>query len=364
MSEASSPISNENKGFDLAGVKRSADEPNESRDSKSARLEDVAKTTEGSSQDNTSTTGPVEEPSTVTEQANPSPTPSNSHPTTDAPEENNTSNRTLLTIQQHPPPAALHLLSESQQQQLIQSYVHAQGHPDLANLTASSLAQAMVSPIAVPTLASNLLQQLQQGGNVITALPGPPPQLPHHYHAQPPNHPADLTEGNATTGNKRANSRSLSNDERRQRRLLRNRVAAKECRKKKKQHIHEMEEKIVKLEEENAKLAKEVEELKAKLSLGAMQGSEGYRLMKEVEELNAKLGMSGALSSNNLNMASINNQPSNNNNNTETETQSTEPIAPLDSTSTTTTASSTTPSTSPPPPTSHATSTVAVSTGI
>jgi hypothetical protein len=201
---------------------------------------------------------------------------------------NGNANGPLVGLPNGPaPPPGLHLLNESQHQQLLQSYVQASGQ-DLANLTASSLAQAMVSPIAVPGLTTNLLQQLQ-GGNVITALPGPP-QLP-----QPttmPHHPSNVSPiPEDAQGNKRPNSRTMSNDERRQRRLLRNRVAAKECRKKKKQHIHDMESKIVHLEEENARLHKEVEELNAKLALGAMQGSESYRLMKEVEELNAKLGM-------------------------------------------------------------------------
>ncbi|KAG1462260.1 hypothetical protein G6F56_005555 [Rhizopus delemar] len=176
----------------------------------------------------------------------------------------------ILNIANAPPPPGMHLLSESQQQQIIQHYVQAQGH-DLANFTASSLAQAMVAPIQVPNLTSNLLQF--QNGAVITALPGPP-------HPIPP-----------TDENKRQNTRNMSNDERRQRRLLRNRQAAKECRKKKKQHIHEMEEKIVHLEQQNALLVKELDELKNKLTIAAMQGTEGYRLMKEVEELNAKLGM-------------------------------------------------------------------------
>ncbi|KAI9261086.1 hypothetical protein BY458DRAFT_491655 [Sporodiniella umbellata] len=184
---------------------------------------------------------------------------------------------TILNIANAPPPPGMHLLSESQQQQIIQHYVQAQGH-DLANFTASSLAQAMVAPIPVPNLASNLLQF--QNGAVITALPGPPP----HHHHHPISAPSDES--------KRQNTRNMSNDERRQRRLLRNRQAAKECRKKKKQHIHEMEEKIVHLEQQNAILIREMTELKNKLTIAAMQGSEGYRLMKEVEELNAKLGMS------------------------------------------------------------------------
>jgi hypothetical protein len=210
-------------------------------------------------------------------------------------------NTALLTMAQNapPPPPGLQLLTDPQQQQLLQNYVQAQGQ-DLASLTASSLAQAMVSPIAVPSLASNLLQQLQQGGNVITALPGPP-QLSHPssgsgLHPTPPNSSPLSDDGN--NNNKRSSARSLSNDERRQRRLLRNRVAAKECRKKKKLHIQEMEEKIVQLEKENENLVKEVEELKSKLALGSMEGSESYRLMKEVKELNAKLGMGGPLPTN------------------------------------------------------------------
>ncbi|KAH8552236.1 hypothetical protein BGW37DRAFT_411677, partial [Umbelopsis sp. PMI_123] len=153
----------------------------------------------------------------------------------------------------------------------------------LAHLTASSLAQAMVSPIAVPALTSSLLQSLQ-GGSVITSLPGPP-----HLTG---NLRADGT-GEVDGGDKRTSStRNLTNDERRQRRLYRNRVAAKECRKKKKASIQNMEERVHQLEEENENLRKELDEINAKLSMGAMQGSDSYRLMKEVEELNAKLGLS------------------------------------------------------------------------
>ncbi|KAI8368448.1 hypothetical protein EDC96DRAFT_574300 [Choanephora cucurbitarum] len=311
MSEAASPNNTpptEPTALDSNGTKRPApEETNENRETKTVKLESTA--AENTNQQ-------------TTEESHDSPEVQESPASPQLPQEEPPTAphiaRPLLSIQQHPPhphpPAALHLLTESQQHQLIQHYVQAQGHPDLANLTASSLAQAMVSPIAVPALATNLLQQLQQGGNIITALPGPPPQIPHHPHpisnTSASSSVPDLTDGGMVAGSKRVNSRSLSNDERRQRRLLRNRVAAKECRKKKKQHIHEMEEKIEKLEKENANLTKEVEELKAKLSLGAMQGPEGYRLMKEVEELNAKLGMSGALASNiNMNPSSLNTTP-------------------------------------------------------
>ncbi|CAM0135495.1 X-box-binding protein 1 [Umbelopsis sp. WA50703] len=175
----------------------------------------------------------------------------------------------------------LPMLTAEQQQQLLQTYAQASGQ-DLAHLTASSLAQAMVSPIAVPGLTTSLLQSLQ-GGSVITSLPGPPHLTGNIRHDGTGEDDSD----------KRVNSsRNLTNDERRQRRLFRNRVAAKECRKKKKASIQNMEERIAQLQEENERLQKELEEVNAKVTLGAMQGSDSYRLMKEVEELNAKLGLS------------------------------------------------------------------------
>ncbi|KAI8343470.1 hypothetical protein BC941DRAFT_411511 [Chlamydoabsidia padenii] len=242
------------------------------------------------------------------------------------------------------------LLTDQQQQQFLQTYAQASGQ-DLTHLTASSLAQAMVSPISVPNF--NLLQQLQVG-SVITALPGPPSELGlngHHqqHHKHPMHQQAPITTDNNNNNNNQqqpdtnssplsdgskssspsihstdnntnhhvtsssspdsnvnsnaaiaaaaaaaAAARNMSNDERRQRRLLRNRVAAKECRKKKKQYIQDLEDKITRLEEDNANLKKQLDNANNKLALSTMQGSESYRLMKEVEELNAKLGMDQA----------------------------------------------------------------------
>lgn len=65
--------------------------------------------------------------------------------------------------------------------------------------------------------------------------------------------------------------RNLSMDERRDRRLQRNRVAAKECRNKKKAYIMTLEEKCAGLEEENIRLLKQVDELNAKFTLGTMR---------------------------------------------------------------------------------------------
>ncbi|KAJ1823422.1 hypothetical protein LPJ56_002987, partial [Coemansia sp. RSA 2599] len=67
--------------------------------------------------------------------------------------------------------------------------------------------------------------------------------------------------------------RHLTPDERRARRLQRNRLAAKECRQKKKAYIGNLETQVAELQTENARLRKEIEELHAKLTLSAMRSS-------------------------------------------------------------------------------------------
>ncbi|CAG8618283.1 18052_t:CDS:1 [Racocetra fulgida] len=101
-----------------------------------------------------------------------------------------------------------------------------------------------------------------------------------------------LQSQDVNSGGKRTSaSRNLSSDERRQRRLLRNRVAAKECRRKKKAYVADLEEKVTRLEEENIRLHKEVEELNSKLAISAARMDENVRLRKEIEELNAKFAL-------------------------------------------------------------------------
>lgn len=67
--------------------------------------------------------------------------------------------------------------------------------------------------------------------------------------------------------------RHLTLDERRARRLQRNRLAAKECRQKKKAYITNLESQVSDLKEENAELRKEVDELNAKLTLSGMRAN-------------------------------------------------------------------------------------------
>ncbi|KAJ2501478.1 hypothetical protein GGH96_001897 [Coemansia sp. RSA 1972] len=67
--------------------------------------------------------------------------------------------------------------------------------------------------------------------------------------------------------------RHLTTDERRARRLQRNRLAAKECRQKKKAYIQNLEDQVCALQDDNAQLRKTIEELNAKLTLSVMRAA-------------------------------------------------------------------------------------------
>ncbi|KAF9982288.1 hypothetical protein BGZ65_003030 [Modicella reniformis] len=168
----------------------------------------------------------------------------------------------------------------------------------LEQLTSSALANVLAqAPLTVSGLQSDIQLQQEHG------------QQHEQHHEQPsedvqgilasiPAATADNDDNESSSNDdephmsgKRSSNRNATNEERRQRRLLRNRVAAKECRKKKKAYIQELQDTCTRLQEENARLYKEIEELNAKLTLGAMRIDENVRLIKEVEELNAKLTM-------------------------------------------------------------------------
>ncbi|GAN02549.1 hypothetical protein MAM1_0024c01993 [Mucor ambiguus] len=155
----------------------------------------------------------------------------------------------------------------------------------------------LITPLNIHNLPANILQHLQQQnlGNVITTFATAP-------HSSNEKIPTALIPSNTTTttasslldANDKSINKNLTADERRQRRLWRNRVAAKECRKKKKQYVHELEETIMRLESENSALRKQVEDIKIKVAKKDQEQQpspmDNFKLMKQVEELNAKLG--------------------------------------------------------------------------
>ncbi|KAK4517344.1 uncharacterized protein ATC70_000679 [Mucor velutinosus] len=157
----------------------------------------------------------------------------------------------------------------------------------------------LITPLNIHNLPANILQHLQQQnlGNVITTF------ATATHHSSDEKIPTTLIPSNTTTtatasslldANDKSTNKNLTADERRQRRLWRNRVAAKECRKKKKQYVHELEETITRLESENSALRKQVENIKIKVAKKDQEQQpsplDNFKLMKQVEELNAKLG--------------------------------------------------------------------------
>lgn len=169
------------------------------------------------------------------------------------------------------------------------------------------LQPSIISPIPLNNLPLNIIEQLKQkgvGNAIITSIPPHNTTIAPHLFAYPV--PPQLStldkKSNNTASDKKSEdgntkSKILSPDERRQRRLLRNRLAAKDCRKKKKEYILQMEETITRLESQRAELRKEVSHLKDQIAFlpagdqqGMMNSEDNYKLMKEVEKLNAKLG--------------------------------------------------------------------------
>ncbi|KAF9150686.1 hypothetical protein BG015_007495 [Linnemannia schmuckeri] len=203
----------------------------------------------------------------------------------------------------------IHQVAKMDPAQMASFSTNPNNQATLEQLTSSALASALAqSPLAVSTLHSNLQQlqhstpqpetttatttQQQQDAAVQGIIASIPVTTAASAVAAEPdagNDSASSQDEDETLSGKRTSSRNMTNDERRQRRLLRNRVAAKECRKKKKAYVNELQDTCARLQEENARLLRENEELNAKITLGAMRIDENVRLIKEVEELNAKL---------------------------------------------------------------------------
>ncbi|GAA5806249.1 hypothetical protein EDC94DRAFT_588357 [Helicostylum pulchrum] len=169
------------------------------------------------------------------------------------------------------------------------------------SFTGSALHQSIISPIHMANLPLSILEHIQQHANsVITSLPNSsittitPNDMDYHQTITSSNNLTSTPDNNNTKTDEKA--KGLTADEKRQRRLLRNRLAAKDCRKKKKEYIKQMEQTITRLEKEKEELNDKIVELKANATLipsndqMMMNSDDNYRLIKEVGELNAKLG--------------------------------------------------------------------------
>ncbi|CAI2169578.1 18986_t:CDS:2 [Funneliformis geosporum] len=81
----------------------------------------------------------------------------------------------------------------------------------------------------------------------------------------------------------------ISEEERQKRRLERNRIAAKQCRERKKVYVANLESKVTRLEEDNERLCRELTELNTKLLQHTLVIQEGVKLHMLTEELEARL---------------------------------------------------------------------------
>ncbi|RKP25916.1 hypothetical protein SYNPS1DRAFT_27560 [Syncephalis pseudoplumigaleata] len=156
-----------------------------------------------------------------------------------------------------------------------------QQHPAAASAAASSPSNA---PIYAPAATrrhhyDNAMVAHGPGGNERTAsaprastspVPSSSGRGSPLYGNESPLHPSSVDGGSRPATPTSTGTLHMTPEERRRRRLERNRLAARECRQKKKVYVQELEDRMERMESENRRLRKEIEELNAKLTLGSM----------------------------------------------------------------------------------------------
>ncbi|RKP09993.1 hypothetical protein THASP1DRAFT_22231 [Thamnocephalis sphaerospora] len=148
-------------------------------------------------------------------------------------------------------------------------------HPSLPPVTLTTTANVGRAPVANELYAPTATRRAVMGTHGPTeyarSSASPVPSSPGYDSMMGNESP--LHAGSVDGGSRPATPTStahLTPDERRRRRLERNRLAARECRQKKKVYVQELEDRVERAESENRRLRKEVEELNAKLTLGSM----------------------------------------------------------------------------------------------
>ncbi|KAJ9059000.1 X-box-binding protein 1 [Entomophthora muscae] len=96
----------------------------------------------------------------------------------------------------------------------------------------------------------------------------------------------DSSGKSSTPSPKKRHVTNLPPEEKRQRRLQRNRVAAKECRKKKKEYVETMETRLKMLQARNLELNMKLKELQAQLTLGLMLFNKDQEKKIPLQKLN------------------------------------------------------------------------------
>ncbi|CAJ0761849.1 10601_t:CDS:2 [Entrophospora sp. SA101] len=105
-------------------------------------------------------------------------------------------------------------------------------------------------------------------------------------HSSPPP-PQQQQERNLTAQTK--SQSTIPDIECRKRKLERNRIAAKQCRERKKIYVAKLESKVTRLEEENAHLRRELDELNTRLQFNPVDAQERLGLHVLIEDLKSKV---------------------------------------------------------------------------
>ncbi|CAH1758249.1 16516_t:CDS:10 [Entrophospora sp. SA101] len=111
--------------------------------------------------------------------------------------------------------------------------------------------------------------------------------IPLQTHSQPTlNHPQQQQHEPTIQTNSQS---TILEEERQKRRLERNRIAARQCRERKKVYVANLESKVTRLEDENLYLREQLAELNTRLQYSPMDVQECLRLYMMVEDLKSKL---------------------------------------------------------------------------
>ncbi|RIA84635.1 hypothetical protein C1645_783718 [Glomus cerebriforme] len=101
--------------------------------------------------------------------------------------------------------------------------------------------------------------------------------------------PSPSPSTSTSSSSKSLRGTKVLSDDKRVQRLVRNRIAARECRERKKAYISSLESKASRLEDDNLILRKKVQELETKLEWAESKNQENIKLEKLVKKLKEKM---------------------------------------------------------------------------
>ncbi|CAG8685046.1 16013_t:CDS:1 [Dentiscutata erythropus] len=133
----------------------------------------------------------------------------------------------------------------------------------------------------------HILRHHQLGQSPETQVTQQPQSILQHLSVQTNSHSIPTLHYPIT--NQQIKTQAVSEEERHRRRLERNRIAARQCRERKKAYVTNLETRVTRLEEENSRLRQQLGNLQTKLSYCPAEVQETLRLYCLVEDLKERL---------------------------------------------------------------------------